>query len=130
MKIAIIGWGSLLWEPGGNFGDAIELSLHVCLDESLVVRDAAQLNLEPFPELRFGGFPKRVPTESVVTKLGDGPSRQLFTPTSEVGNKREQIMSAEAQSGQLAVKDFVPLVSSGIQPLPQALEVRSDERFD
>ncbi len=25
MKIAILGWGSLLWEPGGDFGDAIEL---------------------------------------------------------------------------------------------------------
>jgi len=25
MKIAILGWGSLLWEPGGDFGDVIEL---------------------------------------------------------------------------------------------------------
>jgi len=25
MKIAILGWGSLLWQPGGDFGNSIEL---------------------------------------------------------------------------------------------------------
>src|SRR6266481_6430118 len=62
-------------------------SLHACFDESLVVRDAGQLNLELPPEIRIGGFPERVPAKSVIIKLGKAPNRQMSAPISDVGNE-------------------------------------------